>query len=293
MSDLTELETFVATTQAGSFAAAARRLGLSPAMVGRRIQTLEDRYGAKLIERTTRSMRLTVVGEEVLEKARAILEQMDELADIARPGAELSGRIRITGAVTMGITRLAPILADFAEAHPAVTLELSLSDRRVDLVAGGFDLALRIGELPSSSLVARRVGTYDFVCCAAPRYLDRFGAPAIPADLNAGRAVLNLNLVPRNIWPFFGPGGARLSVEVRGAIEVDNGEAMRMSALAGVGVIYAPAPLVAADLASGALVEVLPDWGKLALPFHTVHPSRRFVPRRVTALVEAVAKGLR
>ena len=241
MSELIELQTFIAVAESGSFAAAARRLGLTPALVGRRIQALEHRHGAKLIERTTRAQRLTGLGEGFLEQAREVIEALDALNDLTRPDARhLSGRVRLTASTTLGITRLAGILAGFAEAHPDLVVEMSLTDRRIDLISGGFDLAVRIGDLTPSSLIARRVGTYRFVCCAAASYLDQFGTPKTPEQLTKARCVLNLNLVPRNLWPFIDQLGARHLIEVRGAIELDNGEAQRAAALAGAGIVYVP-----------------------------------------------------
>ncbi len=294
MTNLSDLETFVAAANTGSFAAVARRMSISPAMVGRRIQALEERYGAKLIERTTRSHRLTAIGEQFFEKAVGIIESIDELGELARPTEkQLSGRIRLTAPTTLGIKHLASIVSQVSALHPAVVIEMSLSDRSVDLITGGFDLAIRIGELQSTSQIARRVGTYRFACCASPAYLDKHGTPQTPHDLEGARCVLNLNLVPRSRWPFEDENGAKFTVEVNGSIEIDNGEAQRAAALAGAGVIFSPRDLVEEDLAQGTLVEVLKPWTTFTLPIHTVHPSRRFVPRRVAVLIEAVAAGLR
>jgi DNA-binding transcriptional LysR family regulator len=294
MADFSDLETFVAAAGAGSFAEVARRMSISPAMVGRRIQALEERYGVKLIERTTRSHRLTALGGQFLEKASQVIEAAGELDELAQPDDnQLSGRIRLTGPTTLGIKRLARVIAEMSERHPGVVIELNLSDRLTDLVTGGFDLAVRIGELHSSSMIARRVGTYRFVCCAAPAYLARHGAPRTPYELTQAHCVLNLNLVPRSRWPFHDKDGAAFTVEARGNVEIDNGEALRAAALAGAGIIYAPRDLVAEDLRNGALVQVLNDWPTMALPIHTVQPSRRYVPRRVRVLIDAIAEGLR
>jgi len=237
MADFSELETFVAVAGAGSFAGVARRLSLSPAMVGRRIQALEERYGATLIERTTRSHRLTALGEQFLAKARQILETAEELSELSRPDmAQLSGRIRISAPTTLGIKRLAPVIAEMAARYPGVAFELNLSDRTVDLISEGFDLAIRIGELRSSSMVARRIGDYRFVCCAAPSYLKLHGVPEAPGDLERALCVLNLNLNPRNRWPFHNDDGTSFTVGVSGSIEIDNGEAQRAAALAGAGI---------------------------------------------------------
>jgi DNA-binding transcriptional LysR family regulator len=294
MTDLSDLETFVAAANTGSFAAVARRMSISPAMVGRRIQALEERYGAKLIERTTRSHRLTALGEQFLEKALQIIESVSELGELARPtDTKLSGRIRLTAPTTLGIRHLARIISELSALHPEVVIEMSLSDRSVDLITSGFDLAVRIGELQSTSLIARRVGTYRFACCAAPAYLAKHGTPQTPHDLAGARCILNLNLVPRSRWPFQNESGAKFTVEVSGSIEIDNGEAQRSAALAGAGIIFSPRDLVEEDLRLGTLVEVLKPWNTFTLPIHTVHPSRRFVPRRVTVLIEALAQGLR
>lgn len=294
MSTFDNLETFVAAVRAGSFAGAARQLGLSPAMVGRRIQALEERYGARLIERTTRSQRLTVLGESFYAQAVAVLDAMAELDELTRatPG-RLEGRVRFTGPATLGTHRLAAIVARFCEAHPAVTVEMNLSDRRADLVAEGFDFAVRVGELQSSSMIARQVGTYRLLVCAAPAYLAGRPEPRTPADLAGHSCLINLNMVPRGRWPFVSPAGETVVAEISGQLQIDNGEAQKAAALAGAGIVYLPVDLAADDIAAGRLVPVLPGWQTLTLPIHLIHPSRRLVPRRVTALMDAIAAGLR
>lgn len=294
MVDLVNLRTFVTAATAGSFSKAAARLNVSPAMVGRRILALEEDYGVKLIERTTRSQRLTETGQEFLAKATRILEEVEALADIAHPQAEdLVGHIRISGSTTLGVKRLTPALARFTNAHPAVSVEMALLDRNVDLVAEGYDLAFRIGNLKPSSLIARRIGTYDFACCASPDYFRRMGTPAHPDELGNHRCVISLNLSPRDLWRFWDAEGREVLAAVRGNFGVDNGEAMRAAALEGVGLAYAPRVLVEEDLESGALVEVLTGWRKLALPIHAVYPSRQFVPRRLAGVIEWIARELR
>lgn len=291
MAELDELRTFIAAARIGSFARAARRLNLSPAMVGRRIQGLEQRYGAKLIERTTRSQRLTEAGQRFLERAEAVIEASDALGDWDEAGP-LSGRLRVSAPTSLGVRRLPAIVAQFTAAHPGVIFEMSLANRRVDLVAEGYDMAVRIGVLPSSNLVARRVGTYRFACCAAPGFLARHGALNHPTDLVRSRCILNLNIVPRNRWSFIGPRG-EVTVEVAGGVEIDNDEAQRMLAIDGAGVIYLPLDLVSDDIAAGRLVALFGDWQLPTMPIHTVHPSRHLVPRRVSAFIEAVAAEFR
>ncbi len=290
--DLDALETFATAVRTGSFAAAARVLGVTPAMVGRRIQGLEQRYGTRLIERTTRAQRLTEAGETFLARAEAVLDAAAELEDSMRsaPG-RLEGRIRMTGPATLGVYKLAGIAARFQAANPAVTIEMILSDRRADLIAEGFDLAVRIGELASSTMIAKRVGTYRLMLVASPGFLAASGAPAHPRELAAARCLINLNMSPRNRWPF-SRGGETVVAEVTGGLQIDNGEAGRVAALEGAGIAYVPVDLVREDVAAGRLVQLLPEWETLTLPIHLIHPSRR-VPRRVAALLELFTTELK
>ncbi len=292
MVDLESLETFATAVRTGSFAAAARVLGVTPAMVGRRIQALETNYGARLIERTTRAQRLTEAGEAFLVRAEAVLDAARELDDSMRaaPGL-LEGRIRMTGPATLGVFSLAAIAARFQAAHPAVTVEMVLSDRRMDLISEGFDFAVRIGELQNSAMIARQVGTYRLLLCATPAFLAQHGTPRSPEDLASARCLINLNMSPRNRWPF-SRDGRRVVAEVAGGLQIDNGEALRAALLADAGIAYMPTELVADDLAAGRVVRLLPEWETMTLPIQLLHPSRR-VTRRVAALMEAIAAELR
>lgn len=292
MIDLESLETFATAVRTGSFAAAARVLGVTPAMVGRRIQALETSYGARLIERTTRAQRLTEAGEAFLARAEAVLDAARELDDSMRstPGL-LEGRIRMTGPATLGVFSLAAIAARFQAAHPAVTVEMVLTDRRMDLISEGFDFAVRVGELQNSTMIARQIGTYRLVLCATPAFLAEHGTPRTPGELSGARCLLNLNMSPRNRWPFTRD-GRREVAEVTGGLQIDNGEALRAALLADAGIAYMPTELVSGDLATGRLVRLLPDWQTLTLPIQLLHPSRR-VTRRVAALMDAIAEGVR
>ncbi|NDW31882.1 LysR family transcriptional regulator [Salipiger sp. PrR007] len=293
MSDIADLETFACVALAGSFAEAARRLGVSPAMVGRRVQSLEDRYGLRLVERTTRSLRLTEQGQEFLAQAKRIIEGVEALADIGQAKEALKGRVRVSAPTTLGTKKLTGIFAGVIARAPTLTIELSLNDRKVDLIGESYDLAIRVGNLPASGLVARRIGTYHFVCCASPDFLARYWAPEAPADLTGLPCILNLNLQPRDHWHFLDASGQPVSAVVRGALELDYDEAQRMAALSGAGIVQVPLHLVEEDLSRGTLIEVLASWGQPQLPIHAVYPSRRYVPLRVTALIEVIRDGLK
>jgi DNA-binding transcriptional LysR family regulator len=292
MIELESLETFATAVRTGSFAAAARVLGVTPAMVGRRIQALETSYGARLIERTTRAQRLTESGEAFLARAEAVLEAARELDDSMRsaPGL-LEGRIRMTGPATLGIFSLAAITARFQAANPKVTVEMSLTDRRIDLISEGLDFAVRVGELRDSAMIARQVGTYRLALVAAPSHIERHGMPASPAELASAHCLINLNMSPRNRWPFI-RGGRRVVAEVQGGLQIDNGEALCVALLEGAGIGYMAYDSVAGYLASGQLVRVLPEWETGTLPIHLLHPSRR-VTRRAAVLMETIAAELK
>jgi DNA-binding transcriptional LysR family regulator len=291
MADLDALDTFATAVRSGSFAAAARVLGITPAMVGRRIQALEQRYGLRLIERTTRAQKLTEAGEAFLVRAEAVLDAASELDDSMRaePG-RLSGRIRMTGPATLGVYALSAIVARFQHANPGVTVEMVLTDRRLDLISEGFDFAVRIGELQNSSLIGRHVGSYRLVPVAAPAYFASHPVPQTPDDLAAARCLINLNMSPRNHWPFWRD-GVRHVAEVDGGLQIDNGEALRVATLEGSGISYLPVHLVERDLVEGRLVQLLQDWETLILRIHLIYPSRR-VPRRVHTLLDAIATAL-
>jgi len=292
MADIDTLETFATAVRTGSFAGAARVLGITPAMVGRRIQGLEAQFGVRLIERTTRAQRLTEAGERFLAHAETVLDAVSDLDDSMRaaPG-QLEGRVRMTGPATLGTYRLAAIVGRFCEANPAVTVEMVLADRRADLIAEGFDFAVRIGELQSSSMIAQTIGTYRLVPVATPGFLGRHGTPASPAELGSARCLINLNMSPRNRWPF-SRDGIREVAEVSGGLQIDNGEALRAATLAGAGISYLPLDLVRDDIAAGELIRLLSEWETLTLPINLLYPTRR-TPRRVSALMQLFTSELR
>lgn len=292
MPDFAELETFVATARLGSFAAAAQQVGVSSTMVARRIQNLEIRYGARLLERTTRAQKLTVFGAQFLEQSIRILEELAVLDELSSPTALLKGALRISAPTTLGVTTLGPVLAGFALAHPGLTVEMSLSNRRVDLVAEGYDLAIRIGELPSSTLVSRRIGTYRLICCAAPSWLDVHGQPSSPMDLAKGGCIVNSNFNPPDVWHFVDAAGGDIAARISGSLELDSDEAQRSIAKQGGGIAYLPVDLVRSDLRDGSLVQLLKDFGTESMPIHAIYPSRRLLPKRVVAAIDAMAEAL-
>ena len=195
--------------------------------------------------------------------------------------------------MTFGISRLATIIAEFCATHTQITVEMQLSDQRVDLISDGFDLAVRIGNLQPSGLIARKVAIYEFAVCASPAFLAVNPEPRTPAALASARCILNLNIAPRTSWTFYGPGGGEPVVaEVSGALQINNNEAQRAAALAGAGIVYLPLELISSDITAGRLVPILTQWRTMTLPISIVYPSRRYLPRRIAALMDVIAEKL-
>ena len=260
MDKLRAMATFVAVAECGSFTDAAARLEISAVMVGKVIGQLEQRLGARLLDRTTRRQSLTDAGRVYVEECRRVLEQV-AVADSAveRLRAEPAGRLRISAPTTFGACVIAPAVAGFLADNPAVRVDLELSNRVVNLVEEGFDLAVRIGELRDDSLVARPLCLYRMVICASPDYLRRFGTPETPADLNAHRCLSNMVWNRRTAWHL--PGEAAQSGWQRDPVlRCNDGLGLKMAALSGGGLLLQPEILVREELASGRLVRVLDDW---------------------------------
>jgi DNA-binding transcriptional LysR family regulator len=286
------MKLYVAVVDSGSFAAAADKLAISRAMASKQIQKLEEHLDTRLLNRTTRSLSLTETGRAFYERSAQIVADVEEAEQIAgqmtrRP----RGVLRVTIPLSYGQHRLAAILGDYTQAYPQVQLDISLSDRKVDLIEEGLDLAIRIGALPQSDLIARKIGAVRSVVCAAPSYLARRGTPATPADL-AQHACLGYTLSgsPTD-WRLAGPEGT-LSIPIAGPLKADNGDIIRLAALGGAGIAFQPEFIVGADLASGRLVRVLPGWQSAEMGVYAVYPSRKHLSAKVRTFVDFVAAAL-
>ena len=286
MDRLTSMSVFVAAVDAGSFAGAASRLDLSATMIGLHVRSLEDRLGARLLNRTTRRQNLTEIGRLYYERCRQIMADVEAADTIAKElQAEPRGRLRVSAAVSFGVHALMPAMSEFLAQYPSVGLELSLNDRVVDLLEEGFDAAIRIGTLPDSSLVARPLAPYRSVLCAAPSYLERHGAPSEPKEL-ADHNCLVFSFAGDS-WRLQDARGEH-HVRVKGQVLTNNGEALRRAALAGLGIVLQPEVLLAADLAAGRLVQLLPDVSMPSREAHLVYlPDRRPTPK-LRALIDFV-----
>jgi DNA-binding transcriptional LysR family regulator len=257
---LTGLEVFAKVAAAGSFSAAGRAMGLSQTMVTKHIAALEARLGVKLFHRSTRRLSITEAGRSYLETSERILAEIDAADNaVAADRFEPKGLLRLNAPVAFGERQIAPLLSEFARRYPLVTVELGLNDRLVDLAEEGWDLAIRIGSLSDSSLIARRIAPCRTVVCAAPSYLKAHGRPRAVADL-AGHNCLGYTLsrlTGAGSWAFGVKG--EVTVQVAGNLRANNGDALRAAAIAGQGVIYQPTFVVADDLRAGTLVAMTFD----------------------------------
>lgn len=277
MDQLTSMTAFVRAAELGGFAAAAQELGISPTMVGLHVRALEDRLGSRLLNRTTRRQSLTEVGRLYYERCRQILA---DLEDADRTASQLRaaprGRLRVNAPVSFGVHALTPVIAEYLAAYPEVEVDLSVNDRVVDLVEEGFEVAVRVGPLSDSGLVARPLAPYQMVLCASPDYLARFGEPRRPADLAAHNCLAFDRWGAPHAWSF----QSGESATVRGVLRANNGEALRVAALRGLGIIQQPSVLLADDLRSGRLVRVLPEHHLPTRPVHLIYlPDRRPTPK--------------
>jgi len=295
MDALRQLEAFVAVVRAGSYVKAAERQETSKAVLSRQVLELETRLGTRLLNRTTRRLSLTETGAAYFERCVQILDDLRE-ADAAAGAttATARGRLRINAPLTFGNLHLAPLWGEFLKLHPAVELDITLTDRVVDLVEEGFDLAVRIaptGRLPSSSLVARTIADDRMVLCASPGYLRTAPPLTRPDDLAAHAVMAYAWWSGGDSWQFSGADGATADVTVRPRLRTNSGDTCRAAALADQGVIYQPAFLVGPDLRAGRLVELLSDWRGPTLDIHAVYPSRTHLSGKVRAMVDFLAQA--
>ncbi|HSV04648.1 MAG TPA: LysR family transcriptional regulator [Phenylobacterium sp.] len=289
MDRLDEISAFAAVADARSFTQAARRLGVSGAQVSKLVARLEDRLGARLLNRTTRDVSLTDTGRAYLERARVLLEDFETLEDSVREESGPSGLLRISAPVSFGSKQLDPALLDFAAAYPSVSLEVFYADRMVNLVDEGFDVAIRIGRLPDSSLIARRLAPVTMIACASPAYLQKHGAPQSPSDLAAHEAIIDLNTAEPNLWSFAQEGEC-MDVRVHGRLRFAGAESCLAAAERGLGVARSPDFIAADRLREGRLTPLLCGFEPEVIAVHAVYPHSRHLAAKVRVFVDFLAE---
>lgn len=293
MDRLTGMSVFVAAAGEGSLVAAARRHGLSPSMAGKHVAAIEAELGVRLMQRSTRSLVLTEAGRAYLVRCKRILEEHGEAKREAGDAqGTVGGVLRVAAPVTYGTLHLSDVLASFLERHPGVTLEVTLSDRYVDLLADGFDVAIRIGHLRDSGLVARRLAPCRMVLCASPGLLARVGPLNTAADVRAMQRLTYSDAVSAGDWTLVDPEGKAHVVDGPVRMTANNMQVLLAAAVRGNGIAYGPSFIFDAHVATGDLVILLPDHRTQDLAIHAVHPTNRHVPRKLRAFVDHLAASL-
>ena len=281
------MRVFSQVVESGSFSSAAARLGLSTTAASRHVAELEAHLQTRLLNRTTRRVSLTESGRAFYERSVQLLADLEEAEQEASRAAVVPrGTIKLTTSVNFGVRHVAPAIAAFLSAHPDVRFDVSLSDRVIDLVEEGFDLAIRIGAPGSDNVVARKLGETRLVPCASPQYLRKRGAPQVPEDLAQHNCFTYEYVVPRNVWRFRDPSGNERSVRVGGNLHSNNGDLLAEAAAQGAGIVFEPAFIVGPELRAGRLVPLLQDFVAPPLAIYAVYPSRKHLSAKVRLFVE-------
>lgn len=279
--NIEDLRTFVEVADAGGVTPAARRLGISKSMVSRRLVRLETELSVQLVARTTRGAALTEAGATFREYAARVVADIDIAKETILPVGELRGRLRVAAPLSFGPTHFAPVLAEMALRHPELHIHTSYTDRFVDLIAEGFDCAIRVGKLPDSNLIARKVGPLNAKYVASPSYIERYGSPETPEELMTHQAVMQ----GTEAWPLL-DGDKVVAIRPVGRFKADNGVALVAAALAGIGVAALPIGLIQDHLDSGALVPVMTRYPIPEHGIYVVRPPGQHPARKIRVLTE-------
>ncbi len=286
MSRYEEIEAFVRTIEAGSFTQAAQQLGVTKSAISRRLSDLEARLGTQLILRTTRSLSLTESGSALFQRSVQLLSDWQEAeAATMSQTAALSGRIRLAAPLSFGVKYLTPALLEFMDIHKEVNFDVDFSDRHIDLIAEGVDVAIRIGALSNSSLVARKLASIDMVAAASPQLLDRLGRPQTPNDLKKFNELRYTNR-PHTTWRYVDPMGKSGELSLKSSLQANNGNFLTEAAIAGQGVTIEPLFLLCDALRDGTLEIILPDYKWADISAYAVYPPTRHLSVRVRAFVD-------
>lgn len=291
MDRLAAMTAFARVAETGSFSEAARRLRSSKSVVSRQIAALESELGVRLLHRSTRALTLTEAGRSYFDQLVRILADIDEAnLSVSHLQAAPRGRLRVNAPMSFGIRHLAPAIPDFLARCPEVEIDLTLNDRFVDLVDEGFDMAVRIGQLIESSLVARRLAPLRRVVCASPAYLAARGIPTTPDDVAGHECLCYSNMSAGNEWKFVDRDGRPWPVEIKGRLRINNGDAIRVAALNGLGLACLPSFIVGEDLRAGTLVPVLTEAMHQDGAVFAVYPHARLLSPKVRVFIDFLAE---
>ncbi len=289
MDTLSSMRVFATVVELGGFTAAAERLGVSRAMASKHVQHLEDHLGTRLLHRTTRKLALTESGTAYHERCVQILGEIEEAeAGAARGTVAPRGVLRVTLPVSFSVRHMGPLISEYMARYPEVTVDAYVSDRRVHLIEEGFDLALRVGPSPESSLIARRLASDRVVICASPDYLAAHGTPQHPRELVGHNCAIYSYSAQGNEWHLSGPDGPH-TVRVSGRVRANNGDLLNQIVASGHGVMCQPRFLVGDEIRNGRLVEILSDYPMEPVGIYAMYPSRRHLSAKVRSFVEFLA----
>ncbi|MFG6665601.1 LysR substrate-binding domain-containing protein [Halomonas sp. HNIBRBA4712] len=285
---LEHISAFVRVAELGSYTRAAEALGSSRTRLSRQVMALEETLGVRLLQRTTRRLHLTHEGERYLAHAQSILRALDEAAsDVSSAAQTVRGEMRINAPMSFGVRHLAPLVADFMVEHPALDVRLDLNDRRVDLIEEGYDLAIRIGQLTDSSLIARRITRCRMLFCASPGYLERYGTPLDSAALAEHRGLRYKSGQASAEWRL----GDGTTLTPHGPLESNNGDVLTQMAEAGLGIAQQPSFLVTESILAGRLVALFTDQPPTLLDIYALYPARRYLPAKVERFIATLHKA--
>lgn len=294
MDRLNEMEAFVRVVDLGGFTDAARKMGLSKSAVSKHVASLEDRLGARLLNRTTRRVSPTEIGLAFYDRAIRVLAEASEADAMVTSMQEAPrGELRISAPVSFGIRVLGPAVAGFLREYPDISVHLVLDDRFVELVAEGYDLAIRIGDLPDSSLRARKLADSQPMMVASPAYLSEHGSPASAAELAEHNLLHYSNLSSGNYWRLQGPNGQERQVRAVGRLTINNGDVLRTAAEDGLGIAFLPDFILGDGVASGRLVEILPEIRRTPFGIYAIYPQGRFPQPKLRAFIDYMVEALK
>ncbi len=293
MNKFEELESFVAVVDAHSFSAAADKLGVARSVLSRRVGDLEKRLGVQLMQRTTRTLALTDTGRHFYQRTVNLLADMSDAEQMVSDAqCSLSGKIKLAAPLGIGISRLSKPIAEFMTRHPEIEMAVDLNDRQIDLIAEGFDLAVRIGQLQDSSLIARKLANVHFAICASPEYLARYGEPQHPSELSRHQVTVYSNVQVGQQW-FYQEKGKRVTPRVKYRLSANNGELLAKVASQGLAITSGPLFFLQGYIDRGELIPILTDYPSPEAGMYAVYPPGRIVPRRVKMLSDSLLEYFR
>jgi len=293
LDSLTDIAVFVRVVDSGSFTAAAERLSLSKSVVSKYVTRLENRLGARLLNRTTRRLSLTEIGRAFYERSqRGLLEIEEAEAEVSRLQGEPRGTLRINAPMSFGVLHVAPAIPDFLSRYPELSVDMNLDDRKIDVIKGGFDVSVRISDLPDSSLIARRVGPCRHAVVASPEYLERHGSPRTPEELRKHNVITYQYQESALEWHFRAENEKPITVPVSGSIQMNNSLALRQALLNGAGITRTPTFVVGRDIQAGRLQAILTNYETLEVSIYLVFAQRQHLAPKVRAFVDFMAERI-